>query len=55
MKEQEPTDGDVPVDQWPKEGGIKFTDVSVRYATDLPEVLHQVSFDVEVSSGAEVQ
>ena len=50
MDEREPTDGDVPADQWPAEGGIKFSDVSVRYAPDLPEVLHKVSFDVKVSS-----
>lgn len=50
MDEQEPTGGDVPNEQWPASGAIKFTDISVRYAPDLPEVLHKVSFDIEVSN-----
>ena len=49
MDMAEPTDGVVPEKSWPSQGSIKFRDLSVRYAEDLPEVLRKVSFDVEVS------
>ena len=29
---------------WPNEGGIEATDLSARYAPDMPDILHRVSF-----------
>lgn len=52
MDMAEPTEGITPEKDWPNRGSIKFNEVSVRYAEDLPEVLHQVSFDVEVGLGS---
>ena len=47
--DQESSEGDVPEKQWPERGSIEFKELSVKYADDLPEVLHKVSFKVEVS------
>lgn len=47
MDSQEPTAGLSPPPSWPSSGAVSFQDLSVRYAPDLPEVLHKVSFDVE--------
>lgn len=33
---------------WPKEGRIEVKDMSARYAPDLPDVLHGLSFTAEV-------
>ncbi|KLT42676.1 P-loop containing nucleoside triphosphate hydrolase protein [Cutaneotrichosporon oleaginosum] len=44
---QEPTGGTVPPAEWPQKGGITVRDLSVRYAPDLPDVLHDVSFKIE--------
>ena len=46
---QESSEGEVPEKQWPEKGSIEFKELSVKYADDLPEVLHKVSFRVEVS------
>ena len=35
-----------PKDNWPSEGTIKFDNVSMRYAPDLPLVLHNLSFTI---------
>ena len=47
---QESTEGDIPEKSWPSKGGIQVEGFSVRYGIDLPDVLHEVSFDVEVST-----
>lgn len=49
MKEHEPTDGEIPSKEWPSEGAISLKNLSVRYAEDLPDVLHDVSLHIEVS------
>ncbi|KAH8825289.1 multidrug resistance-associated ABC transporter [Flagelloscypha sp. PMI_526] len=41
-----------PDDNWPEHGHIQCQNVSIRYAADLPDVLHEVSF--EVSPGEKV-
>lgn len=46
----EPKDGVVPAKQWPNQGSLRIKDLCVRYAPDLPDVLHNVSLDVEVPS-----
>ena len=47
MDTLEPTAGFAPPPSWPSSGAVSFRNLSVRYAPDLPEVLHKVSFDVE--------
>ena len=47
MDAHESTEGDIPQMNWPQRGSIKFKEMSIRYAADLPEVLHRVSFDIE--------
>jgi hypothetical protein len=49
---QESTEGDIPEKSWPSKGEIQVEGFSVRYGIDLPDVLHEVSFDVEVSTYA---
>ncbi|BEI85636.1 hypothetical protein CcaverHIS002_0510370 [Cutaneotrichosporon cavernicola] len=44
---QEPGGGTVPPAHWPEKGGIVVRGLSVRYAPDLPDVLHDVSFTIE--------
>jgi len=51
---QESTEGDIPEKSWPSKGGIQVEGFSVRYGIDLPDVLHEVSFDVEVSTSCGV-
>ncbi len=50
MKEiaYEPTEGENPKKNWPDQGAISIRNLSVRYANDLPDVLHNISFDIEV-------
>ncbi|KAH3901580.1 uncharacterized protein SCDLUD_001343 [Saccharomycodes ludwigii] len=50
--EQEPQnkDGFIPPADWPSEGKIDVTDLSLRYAPNLPKVIKNVSFTVEPSS-----
>lgn len=43
---QEPGGGMNPPAQWPEKGEIRVQDLSVRYAPDLPNVLHHVNFTV---------
>jgi hypothetical protein len=45
---QESSEGTVPEASWPSKGSIQVEDFSVRYGPDLPDVLHEVSFQVEV-------
>ena len=47
MDTLEPIAGVAPPPSWPSSGAVSFRNLSVRYAPDLPEVLHKVSFDVE--------
>lgn len=47
MKDVEPKTGQIPPSTWPSRGSIKFKSLSVRYAPDLPEVLHKISFDIQ--------
>ncbi|RXK39910.1 hypothetical protein M231_02844 [Tremella mesenterica] len=47
LPEQEPLGGQVPPQTWPSEGKIEIRNISVRYAPDLPEVLHDVSLTIE--------
>ncbi|XP_060065903.1 ATP-binding cassette sub-family C member 5-like [Ylistrum balloti] len=37
----------VPDESWPREGGIAFTDVSMRYRQNLDPVLRNVQFDIK--------
>lgn len=46
---QESTSGTIPEKSWPAQGSIQVENFSVRYGQDLPDVLHDVSFNVEVS------
>ena len=46
---QESTEGIIPEQSWPNQGSIQVENFSVRYGHDLPDVLHDVSFNVEVS------
>lgn len=48
MPQHESTEGQIPPQNWPSRGAIQIKDLSVRYADDLPDVLHRVSMDVEV-------
>ena len=36
-----------PSDEWPTNGEIEFKNVSMRYAPDLPQVLHSISFVIK--------
>ena len=36
-----------PPDNWPRMGSIRFTNVKMRYRSNLPLVLRNVSFDIE--------
>ena len=45
---QESTEGLVPEKSWPSQGAIQVEKFSVKYGEDLPDVLHEVSFNVEV-------
>ena len=40
-------EGVAPPAQWPSRGHVAVQDLSVRYADDLPDVLHGISFDIE--------
>jgi ABC-type bacteriocin/lantibiotic exporter with double-glycine peptidase domain len=53
MDAREPTEGVVPPSEWPSQGRIEFKDLRVRYAADLPEVLHGVTCSIEVSGEGE--
>lgn len=44
---QEPSGGMNPPESWPSRGAINVKDLSVRYAPDLPNVLHHVNFEIE--------
>lgn len=39
--------GIYPDDSWPSQGRIAFKNISARYSQDLPDVLHDVSFQIE--------
>lgn len=45
---QEKVDGVIPEKEWPSEGAIHVKNLCVRYAPDLPEVLHGITFSIEV-------
>ena len=45
---REATDGKIPAMEWPSKGAISIQHLSVRYAADLPDVLHDVSLEIEV-------
>lgn len=48
LEEQESDKGkDVPVN-WPSEGRIVIRDLDVRYADDLPAVLHDINLEIQV-------
>jgi ABC-type multidrug transport system fused ATPase/permease subunit len=42
--EKDRGDEDVRLASWPGAGRIEATDLSARYAPDMPEILHKVSF-----------
>jgi ABC-type multidrug transport system fused ATPase/permease subunit len=44
---QESSDGTTPPPSWPVHGGVDVRDLKIRYAPDLPDVLHGVSFRIE--------
>jgi ABC-type bacteriocin/lantibiotic exporter with double-glycine peptidase domain len=33
--------------EWPSKGAVKVEDLRVRYGPDMPEILHDVSFEIE--------
>ncbi|TYJ53022.1 hypothetical protein B9479_006351 [Cryptococcus floricola] len=47
MPDHETEEGAMPPKQWPTSGKIEVHDLSVRYASDLPTVLNNVSFSIE--------
>ncbi|RXK39909.1 hypothetical protein M231_02843 [Tremella mesenterica] len=47
MPEQETSEGISPPPSWPQKGRIKVQNLSMKYAQDLPDVLHDISFDIE--------
>jgi len=49
MPEREPTGGRIPSKEWPSSGAISIKGLSLRYSEDLPEVLHDISLEIEVS------
>ena len=49
VQTQEPQGGVVPRASWPEKGDITIRNLRVKYAEDLPEVLHGVSVDIRVS------
>jgi len=51
-QEPKPTDGGKPPAYWPSSGSIRVENLSARYSTDGPEVLHSISF--EIKSGERV-
>lgn len=46
-QEKQSTPEHEPSAAWPTHGGVKVTDLSVKYSKDGPEVLNKVSFDVK--------
>ena len=42
----ESTEGSTPAPDWPIKGAVSFKSLCVTYAPELPDVLHDVSFDV---------
>lgn len=44
---QESHKGIEPPPEWPSKGAVVVRDLSMRYADDLPDVLHNVSFSIE--------
>ncbi|ODO08343.1 ATP-dependent bile acid transporter [Cryptococcus wingfieldii CBS 7118] len=47
MPDHETEEGAMPPKEWPTSGKIEVQDLSVRYASDLPTVLNNVSFSIE--------
>ncbi|EIW65942.1 hypothetical protein TREMEDRAFT_35671 [Tremella mesenterica DSM 1558] len=47
MPEQETSEGISPPPSWPQDGRIKVRNLHMKYAEDLPDVLHDISFDIE--------
>ena len=43
----ESNEGKLPPASWPSRGSVSFKKLCVTYAPDLPDVLHNVSFDIE--------
>ena len=43
----EESDGNPPPASWPARGAVSFKKLCVTYAPDIPDVLHNVSFDIE--------
>ncbi len=43
----ESTEGKVPPPSWPSKGAVSFKKLCITYASDLQDVLHNVSFDIE--------
>ena len=43
----ESNEGKMPSASWPSRGSVSFKKLCVTYAPDLPDVLHNVSFDIE--------
>ena len=39
--------GTVPPKSWPPKGAVSFNKLCVKYAPELPDVLHDVSFQIE--------
>jgi len=47
MEVTESNEGKTPPSYWPSKGAVSFKKLCITYAPDLPDVLHNVSFDIE--------
>ena len=47
MPVTESTEGKTPPPDWPSKGAVSFKKLCITYAPDLPDVLHNVSLDIE--------
>ncbi|KAF7365323.1 hypothetical protein MVEN_00404300 [Mycena venus] len=46
-QEEKPTRAGVPPAYWPASGEIRAENLSARYSTDGPEILHNITFDIK--------
>ncbi|KAJ4468972.1 P-loop containing nucleoside triphosphate hydrolase protein [Lentinula lateritia] len=46
-REARPNDGRIPPAHWPSSGELRVENLSAKYAPDVPEVLHELSFHIK--------